>query len=346
MTRLRALLVGCGRIGAFTAPKLRESLTKNLLPYSHIESMFACLNITVAGACDINADNLRRVTAVYGIQDTWTDFEVALSKCSPDIVSIATRADVRGNLLSACIKHGVKGLYVEKPFLRSLLESARILDAISTSNIKLSYGTNRRYNGGYRFCYDRIRAGDFGKLLKIQTVFPDGLMMWAWPHMVDIALCALAPGDHFAEAYATSTRPLTVQKDSIDDDIIFTGGQMESAQGIQCVFNVGDARSTTFICENGEVVCAEEGLRVTVKTRKGIETFEPPHVMSPTQRGFYELAQATIEDRPGPISPHEILLGMEALWMLGQSAILGRSIRREEINRAFVFNALYNGMSA
>jgi len=346
MTKLRALLVGCGRIGAFTAPRLRESLSRNLLPYSHMESMLACPNITVAGACDVNADNLSRMTEVYGLQNTWTDFDSALSECSPDIVSIATRADVRGELLAACISHGVKGLYVEKPFLHSLLESEQFLKAIAASKIKLSYGTNRRYNAGYKYCYDLLRSGHLGKLLKVQTIFPDGLMMWAWPHMVDIALCALDPGDHFVEAYAVSAWPLTALKESIEDDIIFKGGQLKSVQGTQCFFDIGDTRTATFTCENGEIVCAEEGLRVKVRTRKATEIVEPMHIMSPTQRGFYELAEASIEDRPGPISPSDVLHGMEALWMLGQSAILGRNIRRTEIDRAFVFKALYNGLPA
>lgn len=346
MTKLRALLVGCGRIGAFTAPRLRQHLSKNLLPYSHLESMLACPNITVAGACDINADNLRKVTQVYGIQDTWTNPSSALTECAPDIVSIATRADARGDLLQACIREGIKGLYVEKPLLHSLVESERILDAIAASNIKLSYGTNRRYNAGFRYCYDLIRSGNFGKLVTVRTVFPDGLMMWAWPHMVDIALCALDPADRIVEAHATAAQRLTAQKDSIEDDIVFTSGQMTSARGIKCFIDIGDARTATFTCENGTIVCADEGLRVNVETRQRAETFEPEHPMSPTQRGFYELAQAVIEDQPGPISPDEILHGMESLWMLGQSVIIGRSVRRDEINRPFVFKALYNGMPA
>jgi predicted dehydrogenase len=346
MDRLRALLIGCGRIGAFTPQRVREASPTHLLPYSHLDAMLACPEITVVGACDVNRDNLSRLTELYGISSTHTELSSALRRCSPHIVSVATRSDVRVELLDAALQHGVNGIYVEKPFSNSLVESGRILKEIEAQNVKLAYGTSRRYNAGFRYGRNLVRTGRFGGLKSVRTAFPDGLMMWAMPHMVDIALWMLEPPDRIVEAFATSSDLPKALGNYVEQDIFFSLASLRSAQGVECTICLANEASVTLICERATITCTNEGKQVYVEADDGSELTEPDHMMSPTQCGFHELAQAIIKNEPGPMVAGDILHGLEVLWMLGQSAVCGRTISYDALDRDLIFKGLHNGMPA
>src|SRR6185312_8867806 len=184
---LKVALIGCGRIGAFTRPELRNSLPPGWLPLSHAEAIAATPGLYFDSACDLDEAALDRVRDAFGVRG-YTDFHHQISETQPDIIAIATRTAIRGQIVDAAIRNGVRGIHCEKPIATSLNDCRRILGDIATARAKLTYGTTRRFMDIFRQARARLDHGEIGQLLDIEIQFGRTLLMWTHPHSVDLLL--------------------------------------------------------------------------------------------------------------------------------------------------------------
>lgn len=56
---MRAALIGCGRIGAHTPERLRQTIPAGWLPVSHAEAMLANPGLELVAVCDVNRPQLK-----------------------------------------------------------------------------------------------------------------------------------------------------------------------------------------------------------------------------------------------------------------------------------------------
>ena len=111
MTRLRVLVVGCGNMGASHARayyKLRD-------------------DFEIVGLVSRGVDSRERLAKALGGQPTFGDFDVALKKTKPDVVSVNTYPDTHAELARKALRAGAH-LFVEKPLAETVEQAQAIVD--------------------------------------------------------------------------------------------------------------------------------------------------------------------------------------------------------------------------
>ncbi len=99
----------------------------------------------------------------------FSDYGKMLKETRPDFVAVCPRhADQHHEMILAAIKHGAKGVYVEKPFVRSPAEADEVIAAAKKANTKIAVAHRNRYHPGLKAISEMIDQDPFGKLLEIR----------------------------------------------------------------------------------------------------------------------------------------------------------------------------------
>ena len=97
------------------------------------------------------------------------DWKVMLAESKPDIVAICMRhIDCHAEMAIAAAEAGVKGIFMEKPFVRTLAEAEAVIAACKKLNSKLSLAFVNRHSPAYAAARDLIEEGRIGKVLELR----------------------------------------------------------------------------------------------------------------------------------------------------------------------------------
>lgn len=97
------------------------------------------------------------------------DWKAMLAEAKPDIVAICMRhVDCHAEMAIAATEAGVKGIFMEKPFVRTLAEAEAVIAACKKSNSKLSLAFVNRHSPAYAAARDLIEEGRIGKVLELR----------------------------------------------------------------------------------------------------------------------------------------------------------------------------------
>jgi predicted dehydrogenase len=97
------------------------------------------------------------------------DWKAILAAAKPDIVAICMRQiDCHAEMAIAAAEAGVKGIFMEKPFVRTLAEAEAVIAACTKSNTKLSLAYVNRHAPAYAAARDLIEDGRIGKVLELR----------------------------------------------------------------------------------------------------------------------------------------------------------------------------------
>lgn len=111
------------------------------------------------------AAELKKIEAGKGFDD----YQAMLSKVKPDIVAIGPRhVDQHRDMMLAAIQNGAKGIYIEKPFLRSLAECDEVIAAAEKSGTKIAIAHRNRYHPALAMVAKLITDGAIGRVLEMR----------------------------------------------------------------------------------------------------------------------------------------------------------------------------------
>ena len=97
------------------------------------------------------------------------DWKAMLVAVKPDIVAICMRhIDCHAEMAIAAAEAGVKGIFMEKPFVRTLAEADAVIAACKKSDSKLSLAYVNRHSAAYAAARDLIEDGRIGKVLELR----------------------------------------------------------------------------------------------------------------------------------------------------------------------------------
>ena len=97
------------------------------------------------------------------------DWKAMLTEVKPDIVAICMRhIDCHAEMAIAAAEAGVKGIFMEKPFVRTLAEADAVIAACKKSNSKLTLAFVNRHAPAYAAARDLIEDGRIGKVLELR----------------------------------------------------------------------------------------------------------------------------------------------------------------------------------
>lgn len=318
---LKVALVGCGRIGAQTSDRLRESLPKGWLPLSHAEAIKSISGLELVALCDIDEERLSWASETYSVKACYADYKSLISEVKPDILSIATRTFGRSEIIEFASDHGVRGIHSEKPLSRNMVDCKKALCAVARNGVKLTYGTTRRFMDIYRKAKKIMKSGEIGEIVEISIQHGRTLLMWNHPHSVDLLLFL---SDCFNVSYVQATcsiNPSSVNEKVVDDDPIVDHAFVKFENGINGIITSASGLNTHISGTDGSLIVAANGswIEIHKKTNKDspyhhhITKLEAAPEMSGTQRAFRDLEMAVRENKELSIEPEEIALSQNIL---------------------------------
>ena len=103
-------------------------------------------------------------------ENAFADYREMLAKTKPELVAVCPRhVDQHHDMILAAIDAGARGLYVEKPFCRDLLEADAIVAACEKSGARLALAHRNRYHPVLPVVTKLIEDGTIGQLLEIRA---------------------------------------------------------------------------------------------------------------------------------------------------------------------------------
>jgi scyllo-inositol 2-dehydrogenase (NAD+) len=352
---LKAVLVGCGRMGAEPSVRLTGKIPPGWLPISHAEAMLACPAIELNGLSDVDSARLAWAAAHYQINQTATDYAQLISTIRPSVVSIATRTPDKSAIITCAIHHGVKGIYVEKPLANNLSAVDNILALAKKHDVHVAYGVNRRYHALYRQARAMLLSGDLGELREIIIEFGESALFWTHPHTMDLILFFSGESPNAIQAHLDS-RSVTQKNDlHIESDPIITHAHMWFANGTRATITRGNGCHIKLACSRGSIEIPNDGtaLHVRKETAPGgyfnhESTLAATEQTSATVTAFHELAQAILNNQPlTTITPQDIRNGMALLFGAAFSGIKnGEKINIHDVPPTLTVMATTNGRYA
>ena len=124
--------------------------------------------VEVVAVADPVEKGLEKAKTRLGGVEGFLDFREMLAKVKPDIVSVAPRhVDQHAEMVIAAVEAGARGIYVEKPFSKTLAEADEMIAACEKSGTKLAIRPPPADSSGaacgektHRRRQDRKGAGD------------------------------------------------------------------------------------------------------------------------------------------------------------------------------------------
>ena len=203
-----------------------------------------------------------------------------------------------------------------------MTDCKKALDAIVKNDVKLTYGTTRRFMDVYRKAKEIVMAGEIGELVEILVEHGKTTLMWNHPHSVDLLLFF---SNCLEVAYCQATcivNPSSVRGKRVDDDPIIENAFVKFGNGVNGIITAADGLNTRLSCTSGNITIAADGSWIEIRKKTGKtssyhlheEKLEIVPKMSGTQRAFSELKTAIRNNKKSSISPEEIAISQNLLF--------------------------------
>ena len=123
----------------------------------------------VVAVADDNKSALPGAMTRTGAKKAYVDYREMLEKEKPDIVSISQRwLDRHHEMVMAAVDLGCH-VYMEKPFVRDLVQADEIVKACEMKHVKLAIAHGNRYSPQVAVARQLIADGQIGKVLELRA---------------------------------------------------------------------------------------------------------------------------------------------------------------------------------
>ena len=125
----------------------------------------------MVAVADESTEGLAKAVARHGLPPAagFRYWQEMLAKAKPDIVAICMRhVDCHAEMAIAAAASGAKGIFIEKPFVRTPAEADAVIAACRTAGTKLSVAFVNRHSGAYLAARDLIEGGRIGAVLELR----------------------------------------------------------------------------------------------------------------------------------------------------------------------------------
>lgn len=182
----RASLIGCGSMGSYAMDELEGLKTRMILPFGHAETINTHPQIELMAGSDPDTNMLKDFGKRWDVSALYTDHIQMLENEKIDIVCIASPPDLHKEHVIDCAKHGVKGIFCEKPLAPTLREADELIQACKKYNVRLAINHTRRGDPFVHQAQKLIEEGAIGDLLTITVIWP-GRLFLTGSHCYDLA---------------------------------------------------------------------------------------------------------------------------------------------------------------
>jgi predicted dehydrogenase len=124
----------------------------------------------IVAVADADPKGLAVEAKKLGGVKAYADYKVMLAEVRPDIAAICPRhIHEHHEMIVAAIESGVKGIYIEKPFVRTLAEADEIVKLCADKGVRLAIAHRNRYHPVLETVRKLIAAGEIGELKEVRV---------------------------------------------------------------------------------------------------------------------------------------------------------------------------------
>jgi predicted dehydrogenase len=161
---LRAIVVGAGFAGEGHTIALREN------------------GVSIEAICARTPSVVQAVAERLGVPRASVDWRQTLDEIKPDIVSVATPADVHAEVIEAALDRGCH-VFADKPLAPTAPVARRLYERARDVGVKHAYAATHRYDPSVEWLEELVRDGTIGRVGEVEGTFRrhiNPLTPWSW----------------------------------------------------------------------------------------------------------------------------------------------------------------------
>lgn len=352
--KLKVAVIGCGRMGALTTERTRNSVPPVWMPLSHTDAVQAIEGASLVAVCDVSAEQAEKVAAAYPGVVAYTDHLKMLEQVKPDLVGIATRTAGRCEIIRDCVENGVRGIHTEKPMARSVDEARVALDAIDKQEAGLTFGAVRRYMAPYLLAREAVASGEIGEIHQVVIEHGSDMLLWGHPHTVDLAMF-FNPGSVVNGVRAKlRIDPADVDGHVVDCDPVLDMACLNFDNGVTAVITAGNGFNVRVHGSDGSIAVIGDGSRVELRKKVSGRPYELEHEdllfsdkVSGTQQAFLNLVDFVQNGTHTGIGSGEMESIHRVLFAMVMSELnQGREVAPSEVPSDFFVSGRFGDLYA
>jgi predicted dehydrogenase len=125
---------------------------------------------TVVAVADADSAGRAAEARKLGEVRAFADYKTMLTEVRPDLVAICPRhVHEHHAMIVAAIAAGVKGIYVEKPFVRTLAEADEVVKLCADHGVKIAIAHRNRYHPVLDVVKQLVASGEIGELKEVRV---------------------------------------------------------------------------------------------------------------------------------------------------------------------------------
>ena len=125
--------------------------------------------VEIVAVADADEKGLQAELKKLKVGEGFADYHAMLAEVKPDVVAIGPRhIDQHRDMLLAAIEAGAKGIYIEKPFCRSLAEVDEVIAAANKAGTKIAIAHRNRYHPVLPVIARLLQEGVIGRVLEMR----------------------------------------------------------------------------------------------------------------------------------------------------------------------------------
>jgi predicted dehydrogenase len=170
----------------------------------------------IVAVADADAKGLAAEAKKLGGVKAYADYKVMLAEAKPDIAAICPRhIHEHHDMILAAVAAGVKGIYIEKPFVRTLAEADEVVKLCAEKGVRLAIAHRNRYHPVIPLIKKLVDAGEIGELKEVrvrgkQDQRGGGLDLWVLGgHGFNLATLFTGPATSCEATILVEGRPAT-----------------------------------------------------------------------------------------------------------------------------------------
>ena len=124
----------------------------------------------IVAVADADPKGLTEAAKRLGDVKAYPDYKVMLAEAKPDIAAICSRhIHEHRDMIFAAVEAAVKGIYVEKPFVRTLAEADEIVKLCADKGVRLAIAHRNRYHPVLETVKQLVASGEIGELKEVRV---------------------------------------------------------------------------------------------------------------------------------------------------------------------------------
>lgn len=124
----------------------------------------------IVAVADADPKGLADAAKRLGGVKAYPDYKVMLADTKPDIAAICSRhIHEHRDMIVAAVEAGVKGIYIEKPFVRTLAEADEIVKLCADNGVRLAIAHRNRYHPVLETVKQLVASGEIGEIKEVRV---------------------------------------------------------------------------------------------------------------------------------------------------------------------------------